>query len=398
MLAGASSASRRRQRICFVVAVPLTARAFLRDHMAALSEYYDVDLVADVKDPSAYDGLPGPVNVISAPISRAVSPVRDLRALTTLWRIFRKGGYAAVHTLTPKAGLLGQLAARLAGVPIRCHTFTGQVWVTRHGLARYLLKSADRLIAALATHILVDSPSQRDFIVGEGVVSLAKADVLGDGAVCGVDTGRFRPDANRRARVRKTHGIPESAVVFLFLGRLNREKGVLDLARAFGRLADEQTWLLFVGPDEDGLGEQLRADLGRAADRTVFVGYTTSPEDYMAAADVFCLPSYREGFGMVAIEAAAAGLPAIASRIYGITDAVADGETGILHAPGEVREIVDAMKRLLGDEDRGRLGDAARQRAAVRFSRERLSGALLSYYHALLRPETAGRTAREDIG
>lgn len=389
----------RRQRICFVVAVPLTARAFLFDHMAALGEFYDIDLVANIEDPSARDDLSRVASIVAAPISRAVSPARDFLALTVLLRIFRKKGYAAVHTLTPKAGLLGQLAAWLAGVPVRSHTFTGQVWATRRGLSRYLLKSADRLMAALATHILVDSPSQRDFIVGEGVVSSAKANVLGDGAVCGVDAGRFRPDVGRRASMRETCGIPASAVVFLYLGRLNREKGVVDLANAFSRLASEQAWLLFVGPDEEHLGERLRAELGRAAARSVFVGFAKSPEDYMAAADVFCLPSYREGFGMVIIEAAAAGLPAIASRIYGITDAVVDGETGILHASGDIQGIVDVMRILLGDEDRRRrLGAAARQRAMARFSRERLSGALVAYYRGLLRPANEGQPAREDIG
>jgi glycosyltransferase involved in cell wall biosynthesis len=222
-------------------------------------------------------------------------------------------------------------------------------------------------------------------MVAEGIVAATKICVLGDGSICGVDGERFRPDADRRATIRRAHGIPDGATVFLYLGRLNRDKGMLDLADAFARQDRADAWLLVVGPDEEGMHDAMQARLGASRDRCRFVGYTDRPEDYMAAGDVFCLPSYREGFGMVIIEAAAAGVPAIASRIYGITDAVEDGVTGFLHSPGNAEEISRKMAAMIGDAAlRAQMGRAARERALRLFSRQAVTQAWLDFYRQLL--------------
>jgi glycosyltransferase involved in cell wall biosynthesis len=171
--------------------------------------------------------------------------------------------------------------------------------------------------------------------------------------------------------------------MFLYLGRLSRDKGVLDLALAFARLAQHhaKACLALVGPDEDGLRRRIEGIVAACSDRLHVIDYTDRPEDYMAAADVFCLPSYREGFGQVALEAAAAGLPVIASRIYGIVDALADGETGLLHPPADVEALRAQMQTLLLQPDqRRRLGGAGRSRALKDFSAERVTQALLEYY------------------
>jgi glycosyltransferase involved in cell wall biosynthesis len=275
------------------------------------------------------------------------------------------------------------LAAWLARVPVRIHAFTGQVWVTRRGAARVLLRAVDRLVARLATHVLVDSRSQRDFLIGNGLVPEGKASVLANGSICGVDGRRFRPDAAARARIRNEAGVPDAAVVFLFLGRLSRDKGVLDLARAFAGLAAQHAnaHLAFVGPDEEGLRDPIENIVGNFADRVSVLAFTAKPEESMAAADVFCLPSYREGFGQVAIEAAATGLPVIASRIYGVIDAVVEGETGLLHPPADSEALRIHMDTLMrGPDLRRRLGEAGRVRALRDFSAERVTRALLDYY------------------
>jgi glycosyltransferase involved in cell wall biosynthesis len=274
-------------------------------------------------------------------------------------------------------------AAWIARVPIRVHTFTGQVWATRKGLARALLRSIDRLIARLATHVLVDSRSQREFLIENRVVTAAKATVLANGSICGVDGGRFRRDPVARQKIRSEMRVPEEAVVFLYLGRLSRDKGIRELAFAFIRLAQRHATvhLALVGPDEDALRRQIEDIVAPFADRVRIIDYTDRPEDYMAAADVFCLPSYREGFGQVALEAAAAGLPVIASRIYGIVDAVIDQETGLLHSPGGVEALLAHMETLLAQPDlRHKLGAAGRARALRDFSEERVTQALLEYY------------------
>ncbi|HEY8265412.1 MAG TPA: glycosyltransferase, partial [Steroidobacteraceae bacterium] len=155
-----------------------------------------------------------------------------------------------------------------------------------------------------------------------------------------------------------------------------KDKGVLDLVDAFSRIGNPAARLVLVGPDEERLA--------RPMERVTWVGGTDRVEDYMAAADVFCLPSYREGFGQVAIEASASGLPVIASRIYGLTDAVTDGETGLLHAPGDVAALARHMATLLAQPElRRRLGAAGRDRALRDFSAERVSQALLDFYRGI---------------
>jgi glycosyltransferase involved in cell wall biosynthesis len=373
------------KNICFVVSSPLTANAFLADHITALSRRYSIDLVCNVTEPSELGRIASHAKITRIRIFRNVSPIEDFVACLRLYALFRQERYAAVSSVTPKAGILTMLAAAAAGISLRTHIFTGQVWATRTGWKRQLLKMADRLIARLATHILADSPSQRDFMVAEGIAPAQKIRVLGKGAICGVDGDRFRPDAGRRAQIRKNHAIPEGAFVYLFLGRITRDKGVLDLADAFASIANPIVWLLVVGPDETNLKEEMKIRLGEALMRTCFVDCTARPEDYMAAADVVCLPSCREGFGMVIIEAAATGIPAVASRIYGITDAVEENTTGMLHESGSVAEISSLMAEMARNQNlRLTMGQAARERALQLFSIQNVTGNWLNFYGELL--------------
>jgi glycosyltransferase involved in cell wall biosynthesis len=367
-----------RPGLAYVVASEMTLKAFLLDHIRGARERFEVKAIANAKA-----GADIGIEVLQVGIERQISVLADLRALFTLVGVFRREKFDVVHSVTPKAGLLAALAGAVTGVPVRIHTFTGQVWATRRGAMRLLLKRLDRLTASLATHVLADSASQRDFMIAEGVVAADKVSVLGQGSVNGVDAQRFHPDEGTRAAVRAEHGVPAGAPLFLYLGRLSRDKGLLDLAQAFA--AQESGWLLLVGPDEEGLAPQIRAAAGAAAGRLRLAGYTDQPERYMAAADVFVLPSYREGFGSVVLEAAAAGVPAIANRIYGLTDAVVEGETGLLVPPRDVPALARAMRELALDSSRRQaLGRAARERALRDFRPADLTRALLAYYDAAL--------------
>jgi len=373
-------------KICFVVATPLTLRVFLRNHILMLAKQYEITVVADFSDDDlSGDSLPG-VRMISIPIARQINLFADLRALIDLTRFFCKEQFDAVHSVTPKAGLLAMIASRLTGVPHRIHCFTGQVWATRKGFSRLLLKTADRVIAVNASHILTDSLSQRAFLENERVLKQSRAVVLASGSISGVDIDRFKPDADVRARIRTVLGVPLNACVLLFVGRLNRDKGVLDLAKAFSCLTRcENVWLVVVGPDESGLGDQFDIFCGVSLSRVRRIGYTISPEHFMMAADVFVLPSYREGFGSVIIEAAACGLPAVASRIYGLTDAVEEGVSGLMHPPGDVAALCDCLQRLCENRElRLHIGNEARVRAQELFSMHVVTAALVVYYDKLL--------------
>ena len=318
-----------------------------------------------------------------------MSPLRDVIALFVLVReMFR--GYDAVHTFAPKAGLLGMLAAWIARVPVRMHTFQGEAWASRRGMMREVLKLADLLIVKLATHVLVVGAGERSFLEREGVLGASRGIVLADGSIAGVDIARFRPDPLAAARIRKTFGVGMNQVLILFLGRLARDKGVLDLASAFSRLGSEIPYavLAFVGPDEEGLSEEIRARAGAFAERVRFAGYTERSEEFLAAASFVCLPSYREGFSTVILEAAACGVPVIASRIYGTQDALIDGVTGRFHAPASIGELASAIRELATDAAGCvRMGRAAHDRVIAHFRVERLVAEMILHYEGVLRTQ-----------
>lgn len=375
------------KKIAIVSAVPETLLAFMSKHLEALAHLYSVTAICGGSTSIPQEKLVPSVTYIDVAIERRISPLKDLASLFGLLQCFRSNHFFLVQSITPKAGLLAMLAAWLCGVPLRVHVFTGQVWVTKKGLSRWFLKRLDKLIASLATSLLADSASQKQFLVAEGIALANQIEVLGNGSICGVDTARFAPNQDVKLKLRNTLKIPSDAVLALFLGRLKRDKGVLDLATAFGALDSslENLYLAFVGPDEDNLTAQISKLAGVNADRIRFVGSVNNAEDFLAAANFLCLPSYREGFGLVTIEAAAVGIPTLASRIYGITDAVVDGVTGILHDPGDYIAIEKGLRELaLNPLHCKELGSSAKRRAIDFFSSSLVVDAHLHFYKRLI--------------
>lgn len=368
----------------------MTVSVFLRAHIERLAADYDVFVVSDFSAGAA--NVPPSVTCLSVPLSREILIGKDILGLRALHALFVRYRFEVVLSVTPKAGLLAMVAAFLTRVPCRIHWFTGQVWVTRKGFARGVLKSADRLIARLASSLLADSPSQRDFLVEQGVVPGNKISVIGDGSICGVDTDCFCPNEEARQHVRTSFGIPAEATVVLYLGRLNLDKGLHELACAMEVLGERLPTVhwLFVGPDEDSIVNELRRASHGFSDRAHFQGFTVQPEQFMAAADLFCLPSYREGFGSSILEAASVGIPGVATRIYGLTDAVEEGVTGLLVPPRDAEALKDALALLLENVDlREAMGRAARARAVERFGVARIVEGLVVFLAG--RPERRGR-------
>ncbi len=371
------------KKLCYIATIPAVIHAFLQDHIHASAQKYSVSIISNPTDAELLASINA--RFIPLVVQRKISVWQDLRVLVQLIRLFRRERFDLVHSIMPKTGLLTMLAGYLAGVPIRVHTFTGQVWANKQGFKRLALKMFDKIIVSFATHTLMDSPSQRDFLIQEGVVPRDKGIVIGQGSICGVDPNRFHADTATRLSTRAALNIAPDATVLLFLGRLNRDKGMPELAAAFVEILKKypHTILLLVGAKEDFPFAKIQAICGSEQLRRV--SFTPHPEHYMAAADIFCLPSHREGFGQVIIEAAATGVPTVASRIYGITDAVAENKTGLLFPAGDVAALTTALLRLIEDEPlRLQMGESAKQRVLTLFSSQKITRDMQDFYTTLL--------------
>ena len=376
-----------RRKVCFVTSTAMTINAFLQEPIRMLAKSNEVYVATNLAAGDSIPVIKDPKKIISIPLKRKISLVADLMALFDLFRLFRKHQFDIVHSMTPKAGLLVMVASLFARVPVRVHTFTGQVWCTKKGFSRFFLKQLDKVTALFATHLLVDSPTQHDFLLAEGVINNKKASVLGIGSVSGVDLNKFKPNLAVRNKLRSELNFFEDDVVVLFLGRLTADKGMLDLVLAFAKTHANRPFvrLLIVGPDE----ENLLADLQRVATNCIdsihHVGFTDTPQHYMAASDLLCLPSYREGFGGVVIEAAAVGIPAVGSRIYGLMDAISENKSGLLFEAKDVSALSNCLMQLVDNKQlRLRLGQNAKQRAESYFSSKVLVKAWLDYYRMKL--------------
>lgn len=376
-----------KKKICFVVAIPGTANAFLRDHIEALSQDYEVYLIGNIPNAEAVRGLKL-AGWHRIEIERGISLLRDLKAVWQSYRYFKKMQFDAVHSVTPKAGLVAALAGGLAGIKHRTHIFTGQVWATRTGVMRWILKSLDKVIVRCDNHILVDGKSQRSFLIQNGVLKEGQAEVFGEGSISGVNIHRFVPDASARQEIRMQIGIPAGTLVYIFLGRLNHDKGIGELCEAFNRMAGEtkDVFLLFVGSDEEGYLERLTS-FHHIKDglNFCFYGHTSEPEKVLNAGDVFTLPTYREGFGTSVLEAACVGLPSITTDAYGVMDASVEGVTGLRCKVGDSDSLYSCMRQLYDHQELVlKMGDAARQRVLEHFSGETLTKHWVAFYHSIL--------------
>jgi len=370
------------KKIAFIVSSPMTVASFLSDQLVVLSRYYNVTVITNMEDSSVDLRLPSSIEVIHVPICRTISLTDDLYALCQVIKICKKKHFDLVHSVTPKAGIVSMIGSFIARVPVRVHTFTGQVWATKKGGYRLLLKSIDKVIARLATHVLVDSSSQLSFLRTQNILSNSKGSVLLEGSISGVDIDRFSPSESVRKEKRDELGIPDDALVLLFLGRINTDKGMRELIDAYILVTEKLSncFLLIVGPDEEEMIGEFECALSDKG-RYLYVPYTTTPEDYMRLSDLLCLPSYREGFGSVIIEAAAVGIPSVGTDIYGLSDAIVDGKTGVLVNKKDVSSLLAGLLYMLSDSVRlKKMGFAARERAVNSFSQKAITNELVKFY------------------
>lgn len=325
-------------------------------------------------------------------MARRITPGKDLIALAALVKQICSIRPIIVHSHTPKGGLLGMISAWLARVPVRVYHIHGLPFVTASGGKRFLLKCSERLACRLAHQVLCVSDSARDIVISEGFCDPKKIKVLVRGSINGVDAEvKFNPDLignEIRMRVRKEYGIPEEAVVIGFAGRVVRDKGVNELAEAWQCISEEfpDAHLMMVGDfeEEDPIPYEAEVVLRNDA-RIHITGVVWDMPPMYRAMDMLVLPTYREGFPVVPLEAASMGLPIIASKVTGCVDAIVDGVTGTLVPPRNSQALAEAMRLYLNNpEMREKHGDFGRKRVHIKFRPQDIWEATYSEYRRLL--------------
>jgi len=319
-----------------------------------------------------------------------IDPLADALALASVTKLLRRLAPDVVHSSFPKAGLVGTISAAAARVDARIYHMRGLRYESMEGMGRRVLWLTERAACSAARRVLSNSHSCAEQAIADGVCPREKIIVIGNGSSNGVDArGRFDPEAapGARGRIRQELGIPSDALVYGFVGRVVRTKGVGELVQAWRTLRENpRAWLMVVGALDhvDPISDELRHEI-EADERAVLTGSVADTCDYYAAMDVLALPSYREGFPNTVLEAAAMGKPVVTTDVTGCRDSVVDGVTGALVPVRSVEPLAAALSRYGEDESlRAAQGAAARRRVLEEFEPERIWQGYLNLYRELI--------------
>ena len=314
------------------------------------------------------------INFINIKINRKIKIFSDVYALISIVYYLIKIKPDIVHSIMPKAGLLTAVAGFFCCVPLRIHTFTGQIWSNYSGLKKYFFISIDKFIVKLNNICLTDSPSQSLFLYKNNVKknNLPLQCIL-KGSLSGVDID-YLDSLDRIAKINEIKGeynLTSDNFVFSYIARKTKIKGAEDILNAFHILNQKHhnIRLLFVGPDEDLIVEKLKIKAPYLFENVIEIGAVRNHFSYLGASSVLCLPSYSEGFGSIVIDAAALSIPTIGTKIPGLIDSIEHNKTGILVNPGDINQLVDAMDLIFTDHYlRSELSKLARERARIFFN------------------------------
>ncbi len=380
-------------RILFIVTHPMTASILLRGQLRYLLDAgFEVGVASapgrELEEVGEREGA----KTFALPFAREIAPTQDTLALTRLVTIIRRFRPQIVHASTPKAGLLGMLAAKVCKVRHRLYLIRGLRLETSVGFQRRLLLFCERTAIRCAHRVFCVSPSLKERCLKLGLSKGKPLAVVGPGSSNGVDVGRFRPRTkgeSESAQLREALGISPPAPVVGFVGRLTGDKGIGDLLEAMERRlfpVYPEARLLLVGDYEEG--DPISATARRRISehpKIVATGFVRNTAPYYRLMDVLAFPSYREGFPNAPLEAAASGIPTAGYEVTGTVDAVVSGETGTLVPPGDIAGFGQALLSYLQEPDLARLhGEAGRMRAVESFSSKRIWEAWADLYRRML--------------
>lgn len=376
-------------KIIRTTTVPGSMNAFCRGLLRELQEKDGYEVVAVSSPGTSLDEIAERegVRTYAIPMERHISPLKDLKSLWGLIKVFHKEKPTMVHSMTPKAGLLSMLAAWITRVPVRLHTFTGLVFPTAIGLKQEILILTDRLTCACATHIVPEGEGVKNDLISYHITK-KPLKVLGHGNVRGIDLEHYNPylpDVQvKAAKIRK-----EGTFTFIFIGRLVRDKGINELVNAFSRLNSHypHTRILLVGAYEENLDPLEPETLAEIKRNPAIepVGRQNDVRPWLAASDAFVFPSYREGFPNVVIEAGAMGLPSIVTNINGSREIIINGKNGVIIPSHSIDELRQAMEHFILDKHLVKnLSSEARALVASRYEQGYVRQCLKDFYKEIL--------------
>ncbi|WP_332021646.1 glycosyltransferase family 4 protein [Kaistella sp.] len=374
-------------KIIRVATVPLSLNILLRNQFKFLRKYYHVVAISSPGEDLFEVGIRENVDIKGIEIKRKISIINDITALYKLYVYFRKEKPLIVHSITPKAGLLSMMAAKLAGIPIRMHTFTGLIFPTSTGAMKHLLIWMDRLLCYCATNIYPEGQGVRNDLVKYNITK-KPLKILANGNVNGIDLTFFDPsifsEEDKLSLKEKLAILPHN-FVFIFIGRLVKDKGINELIHAFKKLSSSKAKLLLVGslePDH-GLEDNTLHEIKNNPD-IISVGFQKDVRLFLAISDALVFPSYREGFPNVVMQAGAMGLPSIVTDINGSNEIIIHNENGIIIPPKNDLFLYESMVMVSKDLAlREKLKRNARQMIADRYQQSVVLNALLEEYKNL---------------
>jgi glycosyltransferase involved in cell wall biosynthesis len=381
-----------KPKLIRITTVPISLKILLKGQLKFMSQFFEVVGVSSAGEDLEIVREREGIRVEALEMSRQITPIQDFISLIKMVRFLQKEKPHIVHSHTPKAGIIGMLAAKIVGVPIRIHTVAGLPLMEAKGMKRNILNFVEKLTYQCATHVFPNSKGLYDFILEEKLSSASKLKIIGKGSSNGINTEYFSPEnipMTEIIRLKKELGIQEEDFVFVFVGRLVNDKGISELVSAFSQSAfrNLKSKLLLVGPLESDLDPLLPETLEEIErnENILSVGFQSDVHPYFAISDALVFPSYREGFPNVVMQAGAMGLPAIVTNINGCNEIIEDFKNGYLIPVKNTEALKKAMLEFLQkDEKYGEMKSQARMMIQNRFEQKVFWEALKKEYKRIL--------------